>query len=1313
MAQRSIFIRDGYFGTDKSVAVMDTTPSGNEPAMVVRIIGSATIAGGGTSSNFAATFPPAGTAAGFTDGIDMQPATVFDLDTGLGTQYVLGASLRFSSSGGSVEAGTASNPLNVTLIGAIPAGSNVIGAISNTSFVITQSTAANLNATVFQGGVWTTNDKIFDSYGNDLTSTAGSLNVNVTDSLSVGGLAASGSPTSGSPVLIAGSDGANVRTLHTDSSGNLLTTFTPSFVAAPNTTLPADTAWIGASDGVNLQGLLVESASNKNLRTSVFYQGNELLIGNDGYTGVHQAGTWTVGVNNFPATQAVTQSTSPWVVSGTVTANQGGAPWSNNITQFGGNNVVTGTGGSGVGIPRVTIANDSNILATQSGTWTVQQGTPPWSVSGSGTFTVAGTVATTQSGTWTTTLNGLIDTNNSTTLTLAGNAAFMGTATDAYNYSAAEVLLASDQASAALGVNVQFSNDGVNWDEASTFSYTPGTSPNVGQAYLVGIRGRYLRVVYTNGGSAQGFFRLQTVLKPVAVNGDVMSALTLPTDSNHALLAKSILSGKTTAGGGSYVDVKVNPSGTLQIGGTASIVDSTNTNNVAVLNSAPTGTEYGLITRNIPSGTQTISGTVTANQGTNPWTVSGTVTSNIGTTNGLALDSTFTGGTARTKITDGTNNATIVSTADGYSLSVHTIPSGTQTVAGTVTANQGTSPWTVSGTVTANQGGAPWSSNITQFGGNNVVTGTGGSGSGIPRVTVANDSNILATQSGTWTVQQGTPPWSMIGTKTNNVLASGANNIGVLPAIANSTLQSYTDGYQVALSVDASGSLRTVSSPISAFGWHISATVHPIAQQHFTYGIQPRDTHTFLSSGSTAVGAFNGGSDMQLTTSTSNNAFAFARSFKALHYRAGVGTMALFTAAFNAGVANSQQIAGTWSPSAGYFVGYNGTTWGCFARIGGSTHIETLTVTTAATSAGNVTVTIDGTAVVIAVTNQAGNPTRTAWEISQADFSAAGGAGTWGWDAFALGAVVYFVARRARAVAGAFTFSAGTTGSAATMAIVKAGADVTDDFGSPATPGNWTFLDALDGTGPSGLNLDKTKAIIYGISIGHLGHRGARMSISHPVSGQMFIFADYRYMNTSKFSALVNPTLYVAWGIQSNGSTTAMTLTAGSGMGGIEGELDPDEGEHWSVSAAKTATNSVVCHYLSIRNGPIAGFGTTARASRSQVKVNKIIVSVGNAATGNFVDVQVLRNATLTNLANFTQVDNTRLALWTWQDTTTTTAVASAGTVLLDPRVFVNTVFQIEADIVVLEPGELISITIAPSTGNITVDVTMFGVEIQ
>jgi hypothetical protein len=44
---------------------------------------------------------------------------------------------------------------------------------------------------------------------------------------------------------------------------------------------------------------------------------------------------------------------------GTVTANQGTSPWVDNVTQFGGANVVTGTGTGGAGIPRVTVSSDS------------------------------------------------------------------------------------------------------------------------------------------------------------------------------------------------------------------------------------------------------------------------------------------------------------------------------------------------------------------------------------------------------------------------------------------------------------------------------------------------------------------------------------------------------------------------------------------------------------------------------------------------------------------------------------------------------------------------------------------------------------------------------------------------------------------------------------------------------------------------------------------------------------------------------------------------------------------------------------------
>lgn len=68
---------------------------------------------GGTSSNFGSAVPSAGTAAGLSDGTNMQLGRVVDSDTGAGTVYVQTVNPVFRASGGPVEAGTSSNPYNV------------------------------------------------------------------------------------------------------------------------------------------------------------------------------------------------------------------------------------------------------------------------------------------------------------------------------------------------------------------------------------------------------------------------------------------------------------------------------------------------------------------------------------------------------------------------------------------------------------------------------------------------------------------------------------------------------------------------------------------------------------------------------------------------------------------------------------------------------------------------------------------------------------------------------------------------------------------------------------------------------------------------------------------------------------------------------------------------------------------------------------------------------------------------------------------------------------------------------------------------
>ncbi len=80
-------------------------------------------------------------------------------------------------------------------------------------------------------------------------------------------------------------------------------------------------------------------------------------------------------------------------------------------------------------------------------------------------------------------------------------------------------------------------------------------------------------------------------------------------------------------------------------------------------------------------------------------------------------------------------------------------------------------------------------------------------GSGNALSSTSGALNVSAVQSGTWTVQQGTPPWSVVGTLTNNSAAPSTNNVGALVALAEGTLSAsrYTTGDQVLLVTDLAG----------------------------------------------------------------------------------------------------------------------------------------------------------------------------------------------------------------------------------------------------------------------------------------------------------------------------------------------------------------------------------------------------------------------------------------------------------------------------------------------------------------------------
>lgn len=171
----------------------------------------------------------------------------------------------------------------------------------------------------------------------------------------------------------------------------------------------------------------------------------------------------------------------------------------------------------------------------------------------------------------------LISTLNSTTSPLAGGATYTGTFEDLNGYAAISILVNADSLASSNALKVDFSTNGTDVDRTVNVDIVTG-----GDFIALPCEGRFYRVRLTAGGSAQSILRLQTKLSAVANGLKMTPLIDVLDDSSSVLDTRGVIVGKTTAGGGGYVAVKVNPSGAL----TADVSGST----VAITEATVTGT---------------------------------------------------------------------------------------------------------------------------------------------------------------------------------------------------------------------------------------------------------------------------------------------------------------------------------------------------------------------------------------------------------------------------------------------------------------------------------------------------------------------------------------------------------------------------------------------------------------------------------------------------------------------------------------------------------------------------------------------------
>jgi hypothetical protein len=267
--------------------------------------------------------------------------------------------------------------------------------------------------------------------------------------------------------------------------------------------------------------------------------------------------------------------------------------------------------------------------------------------------------------------------------------------------------------------------------------------------------------------------------------------------------------------------------------------------------------------------------------GTTTQPISGSVTANIGTSGSLALDASVTGlQVSQGSTTSGQKGELIqgaVTTAAPTYTTGQTDPLS-MTTAGALRVDGSGVTQPVSGSVTTTPPSNA-STNVTQFGGTNVSTGTGTGGAGIPRVTISNDSSLAANQSvnvnqvagtgtatGNGTTNAGTQRVTLSSDSTGQVAIAGTTTVagtvtgnqGTPASTANRWPTQITDGTDLAL-VTAAGSLQVDTTSVAGTAVSTGAGTAGAGTQRVAVATSDGSTLATANTGRLQVDVVSGG----------------------------------------------------------------------------------------------------------------------------------------------------------------------------------------------------------------------------------------------------------------------------------------------------------------------------------------------------------------------------------------------------------------------------------------------------------------------
>ncbi len=464
--------------------------------------------------------------------------------------------------------------------------------------------------------------------------------------------------------------------------------------------------------------------------------------------------------------------------------------------------------------------------------------------------------------------------------------------------------------------------------------------------------------------------------------------------------------------------------------------------------------------------------------------------------------------------------------------------------------------------------------------------------------------------------------------------------------------------------------------PKTAFGDLKAESMVPITQISAEYGLltQVLTVVDNQASGTTSI------IDNKFTcqSGTAVDGLASISSLRQLKYRPGQGALGRFTAVFDNGVANNQQVAGLITGENIFAFGFIGTAFGIIYAHDGESENQELTLTTPAAGSETSTITVNGVAISVPLT--VGTVQHNAFEIANS-----------------LQAQVTnysFTSNNDQVIAqslipgpqGSFAFTSATAVAAWVQEHV--GVFPTVDFTPQAS---WNVDTRID---PDPLiNLDPQKGNVYQVQYQYLGFGAIKFFVEDSATGDLLLVHTIQFANSSTIPSVTNPTFRIGWLSRNIGNNTNVTVSGSSAGAFIEGIVKMSTPTRAKSNDQAVPANATFTNIVAFRNRTHFG-GKVNRAELFPLS------ATASTQTNKFAFIRIIANPTFAGDVDFSYIDKNSSIM----ETATDAVVVTDGVVIDEFTVVAGSseglIFndRPDSDFIAL-PGQVFSIAASIPTG--------------